>query len=223
MADDGVAESVEQRVRVLLHEIRQPLAAAFAFAESARSHPDLPAAVAGSLEALVAQLTEVSGAATAALRGDAADPSDQDLVDVDEVLASVLAAVRVTWPGRLQRRGQTDRVLIRGSRQVLRRAVANVVDNAVRAAGAGGAVTVTVHCAPATVRILIDDDGPGFGHVPGGTGLGLVLAQNALHSLGGSLSIGLPADRGRPGARVALSLPLAGGCAEDLREPVRAG
>src|SRR4051794_6751411 len=222
-AAQRVEDVVEQRARVLLHEVRQPLAAAFALAEEARCRPGLPAEVVHSLDALVEQLSEVSAAASSALRGDGADSSVGEILDLADVLQSVLSAVRVTWPGRLEQRGTRGTVPIRGTRPELRRAVANVVDNAVRAAGAHGAVTVTVRRTADAVRILVDDDGPGFGRIPGGTGMGLTLAGEALRSRGGSLSTGLPARRGRRGARVALSLPLAGADGDDLAQPVRAG
>jgi signal transduction histidine kinase len=107
-----------------------------------------------------------------------------------------------------------------GGRDELRRALMNVVDNAVRAAGPRGRVLVTVRPGPASVRILVEDDGPGFGKVDGGTGLGLVITRQALEALGGGLSILLPSREA--GGCVALSLPLAAP-GEDADQPVPAG
>jgi signal transduction histidine kinase len=87
----------------------------------------------------------------------------------------------------------------------LRRCLVNVVDNAVRAAGPAGKVVLTVRRGPEAVRIDVEDDGPGFGHVPSVSGLGLAVTRQALEAVGGSLSVGLPSGIG--GARVALVLP----------------
>ena len=96
----------------------------------------------------------------------------------------------------------------------------NVVDNAVRAAGPQGRVIVTVRPGPSSVRILVEDDGPGFGQVGGGTGLGLAITRHALEQLGGGLSILVPSGGG--GGCVALSLPRVSG-EEDADQPVPAG
>jgi signal transduction histidine kinase len=59
------------------------------------------------------------------------------------------------------------------------RAVANVVDNAVRAAGPDGRVEISIHDRPPQVVIEVVDDGPGFGNAPAGTaslGLRIVAA-----------------------------------------------
>ena len=65
---------------------------------------------------------------------------------------------------------------------------------------------VTVEPGVDSVRIVVDDDGPGFGRVPRGTGIGLTETRRELRELGGALSPGLRSGLG--GARVALSLPL---------------
>ena len=62
------------------------------------------------------------------------------------------------------------------------RAVANVVDNAVRAAGPAGEVEISVLDKSPTVVIDVVDDGPGFGKGPAGTaslGLGITTALAA--------------------------------------------
>ena len=63
---DGVEEQVDLRVEqtltILLHEIRQPLAAIFALAESARSQPDVPADARALLTQIIERTEEVAEA-----------------------------------------------------------------------------------------------------------------------------------------------------------------
>jgi signal transduction histidine kinase len=198
---------VEERLRTALHEIRQPVAAVLALAEAARGLRGATADVRGYLDLIIAQVQEVSNAAWSVLDRDSmVDLVDSHLVDLDEVVESVLAAYTCTWTGTVTRRGHRGRLVISGTRPAVRRCLVNVVDNAVRAAGPTGAVVVTVEPGADSVRVVIDDDGPGFGRVPRGTGIGLTETRRELREFGGALSPGLRSDLG--GARVALSLPL---------------
>jgi signal transduction histidine kinase len=80
------------------------------------------------------------------------------------------------------------------------RVVANVVDNAVRAAGPGGRVEISVHDQPPGAMtgpgavIEVVDDGPGFGNAPAGTAsLGLAIAVSLARQCEGTVAVG-PAD-----------------------------
>jgi signal transduction histidine kinase len=73
---------------------------------------------------------------------------------------------------------------------LVRRAVVNLLDNAVRAAGPGGLVQARVRCDGDLVVVEIEDDGPGWGHVPPGTAsLGLGVANNCVGAHGGDLEL----------------------------------
>jgi signal transduction histidine kinase len=207
--EQRAASMVESALRVAMHEIRQPLAAVFALAESARSLPGVSADVERRLDQIIAQAQEISGVLASALARTAGAPdSDTASADIDEIVDSVVQAFRLTWSGTITSRGNGRGAQVRGGRETVRRALVNVVDNAVRAAGRSGRVIVTVRPGPTSVRVLVEDDGPGFGHVPGGSGLGLAITRHALEELGGGLSILVPS---RPaGGCVALSLPRAG-------------
>lgn len=225
---EGVGVLDHAQLALVLHEIRQPLAAVFALAEAARGAPDVTDEVREYLDLIIEQSAELSGAVRSVLAagvdpgsGDAIEAEASPLVDVDEVLDSVIHAFRLTWCGTLRRRGDRGDLVVRANRATLRRCVMNVVDNAVRAAGPAGNVTLTVYRQSQAFRIVVDDDGPGFGRVPKSTGLGLAVTREALGLLGGHLSIGLPWRSS--GARVALSLPLAVADSEFLLEPVRVG
>jgi signal transduction histidine kinase len=211
--EEATVESLARhRLRAVLHDLRQPLAAVFALAEAARSVPEVPAEARDCIDLLVEQAQEVASVAAAGLTDDGAapdartTPDDDGPVDLGRVLDSVVDSFAVTWTGRLQRTGWLGRLPVAGDRVTLRRCLVNLLENATRAAGPDGTVAVTVQRTGASVRIVIDDDGPGFGRVPAGSGLGLDATRRAVEPLGGMLSAGLPSAGG--GARVALSFPL---------------
>jgi signal transduction histidine kinase len=202
-----VLVQVEDRLRTALHEIRQPVAAVLALAEAARCLRGATSDVRDYLDLIIEQVQEVSSAAWSVLdrRADG-ERSESPPVDVDEVLESVLASYSRTSSGTLTRRGARGPLWTKGSRPAVRRCLVNVIDNAVRAAGPTGEIVITVSRGDESVRIDVDDDGPGFGRVPTGTGIGLAVTRGELEDIGGSLTHGLPSGLG--GARVAICLPL---------------
>jgi signal transduction histidine kinase len=88
------------------------------------------------------------------------------------------------------------------STSLLRRVLRNLVDNAVRAAGPGGQVSIRIQQKPETA-VEIADTGPGFGRTPSsGSGLGLTVVRELLHAAGGRLAI---ATEPAGGARVRVT------------------
>lgn len=84
-----------------------------------------------------------------------------------------------------------------GEATALRRALTNLVDNAVRAAGRKGRVLVTVRPAGGGhVHVAVEDDGPGFGRVQLGNRLGLTVVAQAALAAGGTIEIGVGAAGG---------------------------
>jgi len=87
---------------------------------------------------------------------------------------------------------------------LLRRAVLNVLNNATRAAGIGGRVSVKVGTAGHHVWVEVGDDGAGYGRIPSVTGLGMSIVEAAARSARGRLEI---YSGPGPGTRVRLRLP----------------
>ena len=110
---------------------------------------------------------------------------------------------------------------VAGDESAVRRAVDHVVSNAAR--HATGTVRITVGAVDGTVRVDVDDDGPGIPESQradvvrrfvrldegrdrdaGGAGLGLAVSSDVARAHGGHLQI---ADSPLGGARVTLTLP----------------
>jgi signal transduction histidine kinase len=196
---------LEDRLKTFIHEVRQPVATVLALAEAARGLPGSSPEIDRYLDRIVGEVQEVSSAAWSLLTDDGAPPALESAVDLGEVVRSVLDSVALTWSGRLVRRGTEIRLWTAGSRAALRRCLMNVVDNAVRAAGAGGTVVVSMRCDDEAL-VIVEDDGPGFGHVPTRNGIGLRVATQVVAGLGGRLSTGRSAELG--GGCVTLGLPV---------------
>jgi signal transduction histidine kinase len=107
---------------------------------------------------------------------------------VDVIAGTVVGALRLATTTRLVLLAEEAWANVESL--ALWRAVRNVVDNAVRAAGPHGIVQVRVTSADGWTVIQVDDDGPGFGAGPGGSGsLGLGIVRDFTAEYGGSLEI----------------------------------
>lgn len=114
-------------------------------------------------------------------------------------------------------------VLTRGDGAMMREAIVNLVDNALRYTPAGGSVTVTVRDEDGTPLLTVEDTGPGippeerekvlerFYRTPGtpgeGSGIGLSIVREVVDGAGGTLTLGPGAEGG--GLRVEMRLPAA--------------
>jgi two-component system, NtrC family, sensor histidine kinase PilS len=132
-----------------------------------------------------------------------------------------------------------EEIWLRGSEDLLNRAVLNLVLNAAQWAGRDGSVDVRVELVRSDilspvlgthdlVRLTVSDDGPGiepsvaenifnpfFTRRPGGTGLGLALVQRAADAHGGIVFVDPVRGPGARGAVFTFCLPYrAGGVAE---------
>lgn len=141
-----------------------------------------------------------------------------DLADMYEPLAEDAGVTLTVQPG-------LSRIMARAHRQLLGRALANLIDNALRYGAAGKLIELGVEARDSGARLLVSDHGPGipasqrrdalkrFGRLDAargrqgqrlqGAGLGLSLAAAVARLHGGTLTL---ADN-KPGLTVAIELP----------------
>ena len=189
-----------ERLAVLAHEVRSPVAALVAIAEAVGDE-DVP-------KDWKRRLLLLAIAAGRDVERILADPELFSLrvedVDLPSLLRSV-APPQVTVVAEL--------LSVRGDPTRLRQALANLVDNGLRH---GDAVSIEARTDGETVVIDVWDDGPGVDpsldpFAPGvsgagSSGLGLYVARAIAEAHGGSLDLVSP---GVPGATFRLSLPRA--------------
>lgn len=189
-----------ERLGVLAHELRSPVAALVGLAEAVprareagerRRFVDLAVAAARDIDRLL---------------------TDPDLLSLRRRPVAVAELVAGFGGARVSVRGALDAV-VDGDPTRLRQAIANLVANGLRH---GDRVEIEVGARDARVVLDVSDDGPGVaaGLDPfargagtvGSTGYGLWLARAVAEAHGGSLE--LVADAA-PGARFRLALPFA--------------
>lgn len=139
----------------------------------------------------------------------------RDLADLYEPVAEEtgLRLTIATAPGPIE---------VRGNRHMLSRAIANLVENALKYTPPGGAIAVGVGIEGAMARLTVADNGPGIpaeerervfdrfyrleaSRTTEGNGLGLSLARAVVRLHGGTITLGDNA----PGLIAVVTLPLA--------------
>jgi len=141
--------------------------------------------------------------------------------DVRPLVESVLALYRESHPGvRLTARFPDDLPPLEVDPDHFKRAVLNLVDNAVEAVAGEGEVEVAIVPRPATgrVEVVVSDTGPGidpsdrdklflpyFSTKTGGMGLGLPIVHEIVREHGGTIRV---EDNHPRGSRFVLDLPL---------------
>jgi signal transduction histidine kinase len=191
----------KQLLAAVSHELRTPLGHMRVLIETARDTGDMKAL--GELEREVLTLDDLVGRLLASSRLEFGN-LERRQVDVGELVGDV-SGMEVVTAGDVH--AAVDPTLVR-------RAVANLIDNA-RVHG-GGAVAVRVERRGAQLAIEVDDAGPGVpadrradafrAFVPssgGGLGLGLALVSRIAVAHGGGAWI---ADRPGGGARVGFTV-----------------
>jgi signal transduction histidine kinase len=208
------------------HELRSPLARLGVAVELARSGEDRDHMLdriqkeADRLNELVAELLQVTR-----VEG---DPSMQksESVPLDELLADIV------YDSLLEAKSKDCTLLLKapvsvtlaGDEELIRRAVENVIRNAIRYAPAGTAIDIDLKKIGGMAEICVRDYGPGVpeeslprifdpfyrvdsdrNRVSGGLGLGLAIARRSVELHKGKLT----ARNANPGLLVSIDLPLA--------------
>ena len=205
------------------HETAQPVAAIRTYAQTSKmllERGDL-ATVDDNLGA-IARLADRIGSVTTELRGFARrKPGDLRPVSLAEVIDGAMLILRHQLRTVTLDRAAIDPALrVMGGRVRLEQVVVNLLQNAVEALATtpDPRIALTIMAEPASVRLLVTDNGPGIAPAvaarlftpfvtsrPDGLGLGLVIAHDIAEQMGGGLRL-VPSPRG---ASFELRLPRA--------------
>jgi two-component system, OmpR family, sensor histidine kinase MprB len=186
------------------HELGTPLTSIRTNVEVLARRDDLaPAAREALLGDLVGQLGEMSGLVTGLVELASEQPTELELTDVqldelveDAVTRAARLAPQVTFESTL------ERCVVRGVPGRLERAVANVLDNAVKWSAPGATVEVTVAGGEVSVRDhgpgIADEDAPhvfdrfyrsATARAMPGSGLGLAIVKRVVDEHGGVATV----------------------------------
>jgi two-component system sensor histidine kinase CpxA len=207
------------------HELRSPLARLSFCVELARTAEDREAAVA-RIKKEVDRLSSLVGGLLQVTRAEG-DLTQREMEDVD--LRALLKELTDDCSIEAEKRlcsvvlAASKPVILRGDRELLRRAIENVLRNAIRYAPEGTAIEVKLDPNPEAAEISIRDYGDGVPEdllteifkpffrvgqardaASGGVGLGLAIAQRAVALHQGKMQ----ARNMSPGLLVSVELPL---------------
>lgn len=221
------------------HELRSPLARMKFAIKLARTSPDSNAALdrierdVNRITSLVADLVEITAIEN--------DPSLQisETVPLGSLITEVVhdCALEAEARGCGIKTSESITAQVIGNREMLRRAVENVLRNGIRYSPARTTIQVSVKQESHNVVLSIRDHGPGvpadalsrlfdpFFRVEeerrangGGSGLGLSIAKRAVHLHHGSIV----AENASPGLRVQITLPMCAKTPVIARESITA-
>jgi signal transduction histidine kinase len=172
-------------VRQVAHDLRQPVAAIQALTSAAMLDAQPLDSVRQRLGQIADQASWMSKIISDLLAPEG-PPQFTELAEMASLVREVVASERLTYLGPivLRQEGAEPRYVV-AARMRLRRALANVLGNATRAAGENGRVELTERPHGDMELVEIVDNGPGFGKVACGYGIGLGVTRRMLAECGG--------------------------------------
>jgi signal transduction histidine kinase len=207
----------------MAHDLRTPLAVARAKIERALDNESGTEQLREALEAALSQIEKASATISAILRISAVEHGARTTQFKDFDLGSVCAQLLDFYEPLAESKGLTmtldagTPVPVRGDPDLMREAVSNLVDNAIKFTPAGGAVRIEARSADGRPFLAVSDTGVGVppqererifdrfyrgerSGPPAGYGLGLSIAE-AIANLHG---LKLTVEDNKPGARFEL-------------------
>jgi hypothetical protein len=219
-------EGVREVSNAIAHDLRTPITRARARLEDAALHAETQGELHAAIERATGDLDGIVAVFQALLRISEIEAGSRRSAFCEINLATILADVAELYEPLAEANGlrllldTPDSVPVWGDPEMLRQAVGNLTDNAVKFSPPGGEVRLSALASPAGVEVTVADQGPGIpvedrsraverffrgeaARSTPGSGLGLALVQAVAHLHGGTLHL---ADAA-PGLRATLSLP----------------
>ena len=208
-----------QHLRETCHDMREPVANVLALTAAAMAEPGLPATARMRLEQIAGQAEWLAELIhdflydSISTREEDEENNEPDSdgggnpgshLDAVHVVNEVIAAARLNWLCDLTVTSPVAPVRCALHPALLRRIVSNILSNAARAAGPSGQVTVKIWRSKGLLRLVVEDNGPGFGNIPSDLGLGMPWVARTTVRHGGRIECGSGAGGG---ARVSLWVP----------------
>jgi len=212
------------------HELRTPLAVIRGIGEMGLKETRTPAEYKESLGSMLEEVDRLTTLVDTLLRlshGDAGTVRlSPESVDLGQLARDVVSSLGILAEERHQRVrvDAAETVSITADRLVLREAITNVVDNAIKYGPRGSAIDIRVYAEGDRAIVAVADEGPGiagehrerifdrFFRVDearsrdgGGTGLGLAIARWAIEANGGQISV---ENRPSGGSCFRIALPV---------------
>lgn len=212
------------------HELRTPLSVIRGTGEMALREPRTPAEYQEALSSMLEEVDRLTRLVDTLLRLSRADAGTirlaREVMDLGQLTRDVAASLAVVAEERQQRLevDVVEEVRVCCDPLLVREALANVVDNAIKYSPTGSAIVVRTGATRHRASIAVVDEGPGIAREErerifdrfyridearsretGGAGLGLAIAKWAVEANGGRISLE-PSDRG---SVFQIELPLA--------------
>jgi signal transduction histidine kinase len=218
-------DGVRQVSNSIAHDLRTPITRARARLEDAADHAGSPADLRAAIERAVADLDGVTAVFQALLRISEIEAGARrsafvamDAKPLLTDLAELYGAVAEENSVRLEMDAPAD-LPVRGDRELIQQAVANLLDNAIKFSPPGGTIRLVGERAPGGLRLSVTDEGPGIppedvaqaterfyrgetARSTPGFGLGLTLVRAVAQLHGGTLQL----ENGNPGLRAVLAI-----------------
>lgn len=211
------------------HELRAPLTAIQANLDLLHRHPEMTdtdrAEALAEAERESTRLTRLVADLLALARADAGLPLRADVVDLDAIVLDAVSNARQLSRGQTLAIGSFQPVQVRGDEDRLKQLLLILLDNALKYTPPEGTVTVGLRRVGNEGEVVVGDTGvgisedalphvferfyradPGRGRDPGGTGLGLPIADWIVRQHGGRIDI---SSRVGAGTMVTVRLPTA--------------
>lgn len=219
-------DGVRQVSNAIAHDLRTPITRARARLEDAVAHGEDSAQLRCAIERAVSDLDAITNVFQALLRISEIEAGARRsafilldarplLDDICDLYSAVAEESELSLTMHV-----SGELLVRGDRELIQQAVANLLDNAIKFSPPGGSVAIRAEVGPDGLRISVADQGEGIPeaelaraterffrgetarHTPGfGLGLTLVRAVAQLH--GGALLL----EDAAPGLRATLLIP----------------